>query len=54
MDKQLTGQDDAALSWLTTHLNLAQEQMKKFVDRRKVEMEFEEVDWVYLKFWPYR
>jgi len=45
---------DTSLQILKDNLVKAQERMKKMVDARRTEREFEVGDWVYLRLQPYR
>lgn len=43
-----------ALDRLKAHLDIAQNRMRKFTDRWHTKVEFQEGDWVFLKYRPYR
>lgn len=53
LDQQLMDMD-TVLDNLRTQLALAQERMKKYVDRKRTDCEFAEGDWVFLKIRLYR
>lgn len=53
LDQQLRGHD-MMLGVLKEHLRLAQEKMKKSVDKKRRDVEFQVGDWVFLKLRPYR
>ncbi|KAJ1410955.1 Chromo-like domain superfamily [Sesbania bispinosa] len=51
---KLTEERDVMLHDLKANLVKAQDQMKRFADKHRRDIHFEEGDWVYLKLQPYR
>ena len=52
--EELLVERDATLDDLKGHLTLAQQRMKKGADKSRLEVNYKEGDWVYLKLQPYR
>lgn len=52
LDQQML-ERDAMIRVLKDHLHKAQERMKKFADRKRREVSFEEGEWMFLKIRPY-
>lgn len=51
---ELLKERDVALRALREHLRIAQEKMKKYVDMKRIDVEFQIVDMVFFKIRPYR